>query len=67
MSQPSLADVTVRERNLMDNLDDLKHIDDEVDDEETDTDSLTSNHEVEQERVLEGKNQDNSSINIFYL
>lgn len=55
LSQPSLADVAVRERNLMENLDDLKHIDDEVDDEETDTDSLNSTHEGQQEQSTEGK------------
>lgn len=43
LSHPSDLDVLIREGNLMENIDNLKHIDDE-DDGDSDTDSLTSNN-----------------------
>lgn len=45
LSQPSDLDVIICETKMMNNLENIKHIDDEGDDEDaTDTDSLASNH-----------------------
>lgn len=52
LSQPSDLDVILCESKMMNNLDDIKHIDDDVDDDDdvSDTDSLSSNHDDQQQQ-----------------